>query len=220
MRTFLFVIRLLRTTAERVMRRAVSLAARAALYVGFEVLTVVAVGAGFALGLSSCRTQQALPKTTVQSESVAEDTLPQWHTCSIQGAKAVLTYEGQTLTATCSMQAVRDSMLIISVMPMLGIELFRLEATPTSLLAIDKMNRQYVQTDYQELNRFMAPELTWAHLQQIATDELPEDAFIGYTVGKHSIALRLTYTERQLDVPVHMTPIRIDRFEPVDISQW
>lgn len=212
----MFLIRLVRNSVERVARNAVRIATRAALYCGIEMLTVLAVGTGFAIGLSGCKTQQ--PVISGTATEIAEQTDNQWHTCLIQGAKAILTYDGQTITASCTMQTVRDSMLIISVMPMLGIEMFRLEATPTGLLAVDKMNKQYIQTDYQELNRYVTPEVTWEQLQQIATNELP-DAFVGYTVGERRIALRIDYPQKQQDVPVRMIGMNLARYDRINIFE-
>lgn len=216
MKEMMFLIRLVRNSVERVARNAVRIATRAALYCGIEMLTVLAVGTGFAIGLSGCKTQQQVISGT--ATETAEQPDNQWHTCLIQGAKAILTYDGQTMTANCTMQTVRDSMLIISVMPMLGIEMFRLEATPTGLLAVDKMNKQYIQTDYQELNRYVTPAVTWEHLQQIATNELP-DAFVGYTVGERRIALRIDYPQKQQDVPVRMTGMNLARYDRINIFE-
>ena len=194
----------------------VRLTARTMAYCGIEIITVLALGTGFAIGFTSCRTQQAAvqPQPT---ETPTEEEKP-WHTCLMQGAKATLTMDEQTITANCTMQVVRDSMLVISVMPMLGIEVYRLEATPDELIAIDKLNHQYLKTDYARINRYVTPSLTWEDLQQIASNEVQGGPFIGYAIGEKTIALKITYPEKQTDVPVRTQHIDLSRYEQVVVE--
>ena len=192
------------------------LAVRTMAYCGIEIITVLALGTGFAIGFTSCRTQRAAvqPQPT---ETPTEEEKP-WHTCLMQGAKATLTMDEQTITANCTMQVVRDSMLVISVMPMLGIEVYRLEATPDELIAIDKLNHQYLKTDYARINRYVTPSLTWEDLQQIASNEVQGGPFIGYAIGEKTIALKITYPEKQTDVPVRTQHIDLSRYEQVVVE--
>ena len=216
MRFLLFIIRMLQNSLVRATRGMVRLTARTMVYCGIEIITVLALGTGFAIGFTSCRTQQAAvqPQPT---EIPTEEEKP-WHTCLIQGAKATLTMDEQTITANCTMQVVRDSMLVISVMPMLGIEVYRLEATPEELIAIDKLNHQYLKTDYARINRYVTPSLTWEDLQQIASNEVQGGPFIGYAIGEKTIALKITYPEKQTDVAVRMLHIDLSRYEQVVVE--
>ena len=114
-----------------------------------------------ALVLAACGTKKALTVKPAQK--------PAWHTCLIQGARATVTKGSDRVSATVTMQTVRDSMIIISVMPMLGIEMLRLEATPQELIAIDKIHGQYTTTDFKQLNHKLTPRLNWTVLQQISS---------------------------------------------------
>ena len=216
MRFLLFIIRMLQNNLVRATRGMARLAVRTMAYCGIEIITVLALGTGFAIGFTSCRTQQAAvqPQPT---ETPTEEEKP-WHTCLMQGAKATLTMDEQTITANCTMQVVRDSMLVISVMPMLGIEVYRLEATPEELIAIDKLNHQYLKTDYARINRSVTPSLTWEDLQQIASNEVQGGPFIGYAIGEKTIALKITYPEKQTDVPVRTQHIDLSRYEQVVVE--
>ena len=207
---------MLQNSLVRATRGMAWLAVRTMAYCGIEIITVLALGTGFAIGFTSCRTQRVAvqPQPT---ETPTEEEKP-WHTCLIQGAKATLTMDEQTITANCTMQVVRDSMLVISVMPMLGIEVYRLEATPDELIAIDKLNHQYLKTDYARINRYVTPSLTWKDLQQIASNEVQGGPFIGYAIGEKTIALKITYPEKQTDVPVRMLHIDLSRYEPVVVE--
>lgn len=216
MRFLLFIIRMLQNSLARATRGMTRLAVRTMAYCGIEIITMLALGMGFAIGFTSCRTQRVAvqPQPT---ETPTEEEKP-WHTCLIQGAKATLTMDEQTITANCTMQVVRDSMLVISVMPVLGIEVYRLEATPEELIAIDKMNHQYLKTDYARINRYVTPSLTWEDLQQIASNEVQGGPFIGYAIGEMTIALKITYPEKQTDVPVRTLHIDLSRYEQVVVE--
>ncbi|MDY2942486.1 MAG: DUF4292 domain-containing protein [Paludibacteraceae bacterium] len=211
-----FIIRMLQNSIARGMRGIARLAVRTMAYCGIEIITMLALGTGFAIGLTGCHTQQVAvqPQPT---ETATEEEKP-WHTCLMQGAKATLTMDGQTITANCTMQVVRDSMLVISVMPMLGIEVYRLEATPEELIAIDKLNHQYLKTDYARINRYVTPSLTWEDLQQIASNEVQGGPFIGYAIGEKTIALKITYPEKQTDVAVRMLHIDLSRYKQVVVE--
>ena len=207
---------MLQNSLVRATRGMARLAVRTMAYCGIEIITVLALGTGFAIGFTSCRTQRVAvqPQPT---ETPTEEEKP-WHTCLVQGAKATLTIDEQTITANCTMQVVRDSMLVISVMPMLGIEVYRLEATPEELIAIDKINHQYLKTDYARINRYVTPSLTWEDLQQIASNEAQGGPFIGYAIGEKTIALKITYPEKQTDVPVRTQHIDLSRYEQVVVE--
>lgn len=157
------------------------------------------------------------------SEVSQEPEEPAWHTCLIQGARAVVYTETDKISAAVTMQTVRDSMIVITVMPMLGIEMARLEATPMELTAIDKIHGQYAELTYAELNRKLTPSLNWDVLQQISTGELPlgeEKARMMYSFGDHTIEIVIDYTPRRLDVPVRIGNINKNRYTKVDVSRF
>lgn len=216
MRFLLFIIRMLQNSLARATRGMTRLAVRTMAYCGIEIITMLALGTGFAIGFTSCHTQQAAVQTQ-SAETPTEEEKP-WHTCLMQGARATLTIDDEIISANCTMQVVRDSMLVISVMPMLGIEVYRIEATPYELIAINKLNHQYLRTDYQQVNRYVTPPLRWEDLQQIASNELPGGPFVGYAIGEKTIALKITYPEKQTDVPVRTQHIDLSRYEQLVVE--
>lgn len=152
-----------------------------------------------------------------------EDETPVWQTCLIQGARVTIVTDGGRVSANATMQVVRDSMLIISVMPMFGIEMMRLEATPEQIIGIDKMHGQYAVTTFDAANSKLVPALTWEDLQAFCTAELPlgsERARLFYTFGDELIEISVTYPARMTDVPLRMGRLPLDRYTQIDISQW
>lgn len=121
------------------------------------------------------------------------------------------------------MQTVHDSMIVISVMPMLGMEMMRVEATPTQIIAIDKLHGRYAKATFADLNRRLTPSLNWDILQQLCTAELPtgpEKARLVYTFGKERLEIIINYPPRKLDVPVRMTNQRLTKYTEIDVSKF
>ena len=176
-----------------------------------------------ALVLTGCGAKKKMVSAEPEEPVVVEPEVPAWHTCLIQGARAVVITDEDKVSATVTMQTVHDSMIIISVMPMLGIEMARLEATPLEIIAIDKMHGRYAVGTFAELNRKLTPSLNWDILQQICTGELPtgdEKARLQYMFGDDLVQIIIDYTPRKLDVPVRMVNQRLDKYTRVDISKW
>ena len=162
-------------------------------------------------------------KKAVESPAPVVESEPTWHTCLMQGGKATITLGGNKYSGTVNMQTVRDSMLVISVMPILGIEMVRLEATPVEMTGINKIDGTYATVTYAELNRTLTPSLNWDILQQVCSGELPtgdKTARLVYTMGDQEIVLKITYPERQLDVPVKVKHQNVSRYTKVDIRKW
>ncbi len=188
-----------------------------------EGLGMFALVFGFCIGLSSCHTQKHLTKNEPATKEVSQAEPEKWHTCLVQNAQGILTISGQTISANCTMQAVRDSLVVLSIMPMLGIELMRIEATPNEIIGIDKMNRQYAKVTYDEINKIVTPTIHWDDFQQLASGELPTDtpneAVIGYSALGYSFVLRVVYPEIQTNVPVRAMHIDLSRYQQKTFSE-
>ena len=127
------------------------------------------------------------------------------------------------LSSAVTMQTVHDSMIVISVTPMFGMEMMRVEATPTEIIAIDKLHGRYARGTFADLNKQLKPSLNWDILQQICTAELPtgdKKARLVYTFGKKQIELILDYPPRKIDVPVKMTNQRLTKYTEIDVSKF
>lgn len=162
-------------------------------------------------------------KKTAVSDQPSAVSEPAWHTCLMQGGKASITIDGNKFSGTVNMQTVRDSMLVISVMPIFGIEMVRFEATPLELTGINKIDGTYATLTYAELNRTLSPSLNWDVLQQVCSGELPtgsETARLVYLLGDQEVILKITYPARKLDVPVKVKHQNLNKYTKVDIRKW
>ncbi len=210
-----YIGREIRRAVDRATDRALAIGSKIAVGSVVEGLGIVAFVVGIGCGLSGCHTQKVLPKT--EQTTVVEEETPKWHTCLVQNAQGILTLHGQTITANCTMQAVRDSLVVLSIMPMLGIEMVRIEATPEKVIGIDKMNRQYAAMTYDEINSLLSPTLSWSDLQALASGEMPSEtegeAFVGYSAMGQTVMLRVIYPAIQKDVPVRAVHLNLSRYQ-------
>lgn len=172
-----------------------------------------------ALLLTGCGVKRHMPSSAVRESEVKD----MWHTCLIQGARASINVDGEQISASITMQTVRDSMLVISVIPLLGMEMVRFEATPFELIGINKIDGTYATTTYVDINRHLVPTINWDILQKLCSAELPtgkEHARLVYNMGDTMIEMTVTYPERKLDVPVRVTHLNTSRYKKIDISKW
>lgn len=172
------------------------------------------------LVLAGCRSKQAVAPTPMEE---AKPVIA-WHTCLIENAEATV-YMGQSsYRSSVTMSTTIDSLIILSVTPMLGIELFRLEATPERIVVVDKMQRRYLSCTYEEANRYITPAVTYADLQMMASGEIivPEQAIQRYTYSAlgQTVGLSISYPVRQLDVAIRQRRIDTTRYLQVSIEQF
>lgn len=181
----------------------------------FTLLIVFCAG----LIISGCASKKKIAQAPV--ETVKEELKkPTWHTILVPGAEATITADKQSIRATCQMQVVRDSMLVISVMPMFGIETHRLEATPDSLFVIDKLGRQYGAVDFATINQYITPKISWNDLQEMASGEKAtsetETYHWSYSAKGHTATLSLRYNTIQRNVPMRVVHLNTTRYKKID----
>jgi hypothetical protein len=171
----------------------------------------------------SCGTQKKAASHSSGKTSPTVEEIPAWHTCLIQNARATILVGDTKLSANTTLQVVRDSMLVISVMPVAGMEMIRFEATPSLLVGINKLDGTYATSTYEELNRKVTPSIQWETLQQLCSAELPtgaDKARLIYALGDKVIELNVVYPARKTNVPVRVSHLKTNRYQKIDISKW
>lgn len=76
-------------------------------------------------------------------------------------------YKGQHYEASTTMRGYRDSIAIVSVNLLLGIEAARLEATPTQLTISSKMADINASVSYSQASHLLGEEVTWRKMQEL-----------------------------------------------------
>ena len=74
------------------------------------------------------------------------------------------------LSATLRMK--KGEVIQLSVAPLLGIEVARLEISPERILAVDRLHKQYVEVSFEDLNRMANLNLSFNVLQSLFMNEI------------------------------------------------
>ena len=108
---------------------------------------------------------------------------------TFEARKAALTVTlgTQQFSGKADLRFIADSVLSISLQPFLGVELFRLDITRSNLLLVDKLNRQYIEMTYPELQKQTGLNISFTDIQAIVQARM-------FIVGQD--ALSLPYNKR------------------------
>lgn len=85
---------------------------------------------------------------------------------------AYTTSEGKNYYMSMNLKVIRGKEISISVLPMLGIELFRIRFTPERFYIFDKFNRQYCDNSYQYLSKMVKAEVSYNMIEALLLNNL------------------------------------------------
>lgn len=129
--------------------------------------------------LSSCASKRTTVSTS-EMKNLSEDrlfSLISEHSFSfnslyIKKFDADIDIPGTSVSVKGSLYVQRDSQIVVSVAPILGIELFRLQLTPKSVILIDRTKKQVLYTDYLYISNKLKYEVDYFILQSLLTNQI------------------------------------------------
>lgn len=80
--------------------------------------------------------------------------------------------EVSAMSVNANVRIRRGEIIRVSVAPFLGIEVARIDITPDRVLAIDRMNKRYVELDFSELGSLLDTRLDFNILQSLMLNEI------------------------------------------------
>ena len=134
-----------------------------------------------------------------------------YHTLN-QKANVTLQFDHREYSMNCGIQMWRNELIVLSLQPVLGIEMFRIEATPDSMIIIDKMNRRYTTLAYDLGEKHLQPTPSFKMIQNFITPpalpKIKASSKKSFEVGNHRISIGCTFWQR--DYNTLADPKRID----------
>lgn len=129
--------------------------------------------------LVSCGSSRKVTETTMIGGLTGTDYLeqvirlaPSWKCVSGKVALNLdLGRKGNT-RVSATLRLKRDEVIQLSVAPLLGIEVARLEITPDGILLLDRLNKRYVRLGFAEISRLAKTDLDYNILQCLFLNEL------------------------------------------------
>ncbi len=112
---------------------------------------------------------------TYRSHKVLEkviDNQPDFQKMQAGKLNAKFMFGDKKFSSGGSVNYLEDSIFILSIQPLLGIELFRLEITKEHIMVLDKMNRRYVKESIDDLMQFMGNDMPLVRLDALLKNQL------------------------------------------------
>lgn len=126
--------------------------------------------------LAGCRSKRAAQKPVEDmSAYTAGEVLrrqPSFATMNISKMEAAATYGSHQVAFRAMARLFTDSLLQLSIQPVLGVEMFRLDFTPSDFRIIDKWNRRYTENTYDFLRYKLGVDISFELLQDIVSNHL------------------------------------------------
>ena len=129
--------------------------------------------------LSSCSTSRLAKKnvmignmTTHEYVAHVIDSTPSWNLLSGKVAVSLYQDNKKLLKFNGSLRMKRGEAILLSVAPILGIEVVRAEITPQSILILDRVHKRYAKIDFSELYRLLNVNVDFSALQALFYNEL------------------------------------------------
>lgn len=97
------------------------------------------------------KTQPAIADTTLTASDIIERSIqnqPSFRTMNISKFDLSVQFGQASYTLRGSLRVITDSIITLSIQPMLGIEIARIDFTPEYFTVYDKMNHRYSETPY------------------------------------------------------------------------
>lgn len=106
-----------------------------------------------------------------------------WKTLTAKMALSVDLDGKGTTKVSGTLRIKKGEVIQVSIAPVLGIEVARVEISPNGILAIDRMNKRYVDVSFEEVKTLVKADLTFHTLQALFLNEL-------FLPGKGALTMR------------------------------
>ena len=97
---------------------------------------------------------------------------PHWNCVTGKVALNLQTGSSKNTKLSATLRMKKGEVIQLSVAPLLGIEVARLEISPERILAVDRLHKQYVELSFVELNRMTNLDLSFNVLQSLFLNEI------------------------------------------------
>ena len=134
-------------------------------------------------------------------------------------AKISLTLDKHNYQTSCVVKMWKNELIILSVLPMLGIEMFRLEASADGVVVIDKLNRRYTELNYEELNAYTPRKISFKMLQMLVKHNQKEDIELDLNVGTHVLKIQSQVLSCEYNTLGEAQPMNKNKYKKVSLRE-
>ena len=134
-------------------------------------------------------------------------------------AKVSLTLDKHNYQTSCVVKMWKNELIILSVLPMLGIEMFRLEASADGVTVIDKLNKRYTELSYEELNAYTPRKISFKVLQMLVKRHQKENIELDFSVGTHVLKIQSQVLNCEYNTQGEAQPMNKSRYKKVGLRE-
>lgn len=160
--------------------------------------------------------EEALEQKAEEPQSGAWE--PQYQTAYGRGMVTIF-YRQQRLSSPVVVTYIADSIVLASVQPLMGIEMYRLEALRDRARLFEKLNRRYVEMTYEEISEQTRRQISFDLVQQMV-----ENVGLTYPIGQDTtlrysgVEAKLSLQYRTVNQPVSAFPISTNGYNRTTIN--
>ncbi len=170
---------------------------------------LIAILAICSLLLASCNTQRSAQPKRYQTLK--------------EKAQVSLQLDEHEYSMSATVQVWRNNLVIVSLQPMFGIEMLRMEATQDSVVIVDKMNRRYTILQYDMFDKDIKPAPSYRMIQDFVTaskkPKAKTKAQIPFTLGKHKIMIQCSFSQREYNALAAPKRMDLKRYKQVGLRE-
>ena len=97
---------------------------------------------------------------------------PAFRTANASKMSVYVDFKGRQMDVKASCKIISDSALYLSIQPFMGVELFRLEMTPSTLIVVDKMNKRFYESNYSIFRNTLGVSVNYDGIQSLISNRL------------------------------------------------
>ncbi len=97
---------------------------------------------------------------------------PAFRTAYARKMSLFVDFKGRQMDVKASCKIVSDSAMHLSIQPFFGVELFRLEMTPSTLIVVDKMNKMFYESNYGIFRNTLGVTVNYDVIQSLISNRL------------------------------------------------
>jgi hypothetical protein len=135
-----------------------------------------------------------------------------------QRAQVVLTLDQHEYKTNCLLKVQKNELIILSVLPIMGIEMFRLEATPKGVAVFDKLNKRYTELTYAEINNLSPRRISFKTLLML-TKKIDKDILFDFKAGSHTLKLKGTFSQHEQTTQKELQTLDRNKYKRVGLRE-
>jgi hypothetical protein len=135
------------------------------------------------IGLSGCKPKQTgkraeqttTPVKALSAQEVVSQTIianNEIKNINIANAEAMFNQNGKPLSIRFNIKIVKGKEIAVSVSPILGVELYRIQIKPDNFYIFDKLHRSYCESNYKQLSSELGMEVSYNTIEALLVNQL------------------------------------------------